>query len=147
MVDVINTSLTMYVGTDDGGKLSISIPRYVLDSKQNDVDASFEVLVDGKIVKHQESEGIGNDRIVSLQVDSDSKVLSIVGNTISDKTREVLQTMDVMPSATEKPTHSKGYEIICEGKVWVESLKGKLACTFPSTAKKLVECGWGTILE
>ena len=147
MVDVVNTSLTMDIGTDDGGRLSISIPRYVLDSKLNDVDVSFEVLADGKTVKHQESEGPGNDRIVSLQVDSDSKVLSIVGNTISEETREVLQTMDVMPSATEKPTHSKGYEIICEGKVWVESLKGKLVCTFPSTAKKLVERGWGTILE
>jgi hypothetical protein len=47
----------------------------------------------------------------------------------------------------QEPSLSKGYEIICESKVWVENLKGKIACTFPSTAKKLVERGWGTILE
>ena len=29
----------------------------------------------------------------------------------------------------------------------VENLKGKIVCTFPSTAKKLIERGWGTMLE
>ena len=146
MVDVVNTALTMNIGTDDGGRLTVNIPRYILDSQQNDVDLPFEVSVDGKTVKHQESEGPANDRIVSLQVESNSRIISITGNTISEETRESLQTMD-MPPMTQEPIHSKGFEIICEGKVWVESLKGKIACTFPSTAQKLVERGWGTILE
>ena len=146
MLDVVDTALTMDIGTDDGGRLTVSIPRYVLDSMQNDVDTPFIVSVDGKTMKHQESKGPGNERVVSLLVDANSKNILIAGNTISEKIKESLQTMD-MPPMKQEPVLSKGYEIICEGKVWVESLKGKIACTFPSTAKKLVERGWGTILE
>jgi hypothetical protein len=102
-----------------------------------DADLPFEVSVDGKTVKHQESVNSFNERVVSLDVKPNSETLFISGS--------VLQT--TATPITQEPSLSKGYEIICEGKVWVESLKGKLACTFPSTAKQLVERGWGTILE
>jgi len=36
---------------------------------------------------------------------------------------------------------------ICIDKVWMENTKGKIACVTPSTAEKLVERGWGTMLE
>lgn len=36
---------------------------------------------------------------------------------------------------------------ICIEKVWIENTKGKIACVTPSTAEKLVERGWGTLLE
>jgi hypothetical protein len=36
---------------------------------------------------------------------------------------------------------------ICEGKVWMENTKGRIAWVKASTAEKLVERGWGTILE
>ena len=36
---------------------------------------------------------------------------------------------------------------ICIDKVWVENSKGKIACVTESTAEKLVERGWGTMLE
>ncbi len=36
---------------------------------------------------------------------------------------------------------------ICIDKVWIENTKGKIACVSPSTADKLVERGWGTLLE
>lgn len=36
---------------------------------------------------------------------------------------------------------------ICIYKVWTENTKGKIACVTPSTAEKLVERGWGTLLE
>jgi len=36
---------------------------------------------------------------------------------------------------------------ICIDKVWLENSKGKIACVFPSTADKLVERGWGTVLS
>ena len=39
------------------------------------------------------------------------------------------------------------YTQICVDKVWVEKTKGKIACVTPSTADKLVERGWGTLLE
>ncbi|KAF6245201.1 YncE family protein [Nitrosopumilus sp. b2] len=145
IVDVVNAELKMNVGTDDGGKLTINIPRYVLDSKLLDADTPFDVSIDGTIVEHQESEGINNDRIVSLSVKPGSEILTISGSKISIETRESLGTMSGTP--TEEPSLSKGYDIVCEGKVWIESMKGKIACTFPATAKKLVERGWGVILE
>jgi len=39
------------------------------------------------------------------------------------------------------------YDQICIDKVWLENSKGKIACVTTSTAEKLVERGWGTILE
>ena len=36
---------------------------------------------------------------------------------------------------------------ICIDKVWIESEKGRIACVTSSTAEKLVERGWGTILS
>ena len=36
---------------------------------------------------------------------------------------------------------------ICFDKVWIENSKGKIACVTPSTAEKLVERGWGTMLD
>jgi len=143
-VDVTNTVLVMDVGTDDGGKITVSIPRYVLDSQLIDADLPFEVSVDGKTVKHQESVNPFNHRVVTLDVEPNSKILSISGSVVSVETSEQIQTSAIPITET---LHSKGYEIICEGKVWVESLKGKIACTFPSTAKQLVERGWGTLLE
>ncbi len=140
VVDVVNTILLMNIGTDDGGKIEVSVPRYVLDSQLMESDIPFEVLIDDKPVEHQESVNPHNDRVISVNVKPNSETLSISGSEIS------LQTM-TPPPMTAEPSLSKGYEIICEGKVWVESLKGKLVCTFPSTAQKLVERGWGTILE
>jgi len=36
---------------------------------------------------------------------------------------------------------------ICIDKVWLESAKGRIACVTPTTAEKLVERGWGTLLD
>ena len=36
---------------------------------------------------------------------------------------------------------------ICIDKVWIENSKGKIACVTLSTADKLVERGWGTLLN
>jgi len=39
------------------------------------------------------------------------------------------------------------YSQICIDKVWIEKTTGKIACVTPSTADKLVERGWGTLLS
>ncbi len=36
---------------------------------------------------------------------------------------------------------------ICIDKVWIENSKGKIACVIPTTADKLVQRGWGTLLD
>ncbi len=47
----------------------------------------------------------------------------------------------------EEADAALGPNQICIDKVWIESTKGKIACVTPSTAEKLVERGWGTLLE
>jgi len=47
----------------------------------------------------------------------------------------------------EEADAALGPSQICIDKVWIESTKGKIACVTPSTAEKLVERGWGTLLE
>ncbi len=39
------------------------------------------------------------------------------------------------------------YIQICVDKVWLESTNGRIACVTPSTADKLVQRGWGTLLD
>ena len=36
---------------------------------------------------------------------------------------------------------------ICIDKVWIENIRGKIACVTPNTAEKLVQRGWGTLLS
>ena len=39
------------------------------------------------------------------------------------------------------------YIQICVDKVWIESVNNRIACVTPTTAEKLVERGWGTLLD
>jgi len=50
--------------------------------------------------------------------------------------------------ASTFPFSEAGAELtqICIDKVWLESTNGRIACVTPSTAEKLVERGWGTML-
>ncbi len=45
-------------------------------------------------------------------------------------------------SAIDMPAYTQ----ICVDKVWLESINGRIACVTLSTAEKLVERGWGTLL-
>ena len=60
--------------------------------------------------------------------------------TISILTIGILTLMPLEESGAE-------HNLICIDKVWMESTKGRIACVTPSTAEKLVERGWGTLLE
>ena len=45
------------------------------------------------------------------------------------------------------PLSEAANDQICIDKVWIENAKGKIACVTQSTADKLVERGWGTMLD
>jgi len=51
--------------------------------------------------------------------------------------------------ASTFPFSEAGAELtqICIDKVWLESTNGRIACVTPSTADKLVQRGWGTLLD
>jgi YVTN family beta-propeller protein len=140
-VNTVSNTLVMDLQTEDGGKVALHIPRNVLDAKKNDgSDARFEISVDGKIVSHDETKLDQHTRVLSLQIPRNAQSISVSGTISAQDTGESMQS-----KADEDTMMSK--EIVCEDKVWVESSKGKIACVTSSTAMKLVERGWGMLLE
>ena len=73
------------------------------------------------------------------------KILSTVNITLA--TEYPIQSMQLQKylELFLIPVSDTGEDKACEGKIWIESTRGKLACVFPATAKKLVERGWGKL--
>jgi len=53
----------------------------------------------------------------------------------------------IVPALSFSDALATEYTQICIDKVWIENKKGKIACVTTSTAEKLVERGWGTMLD
>ena len=141
IIDSEKYLLYLSIQSEDGGKAAISFPRSVLDSQENGTDIPFEIKIDDVKVDSTESTIGEKIRMVSVNVPKGAESIIIKGN----------KSIQIMPN-TEKVTDSKSMEIssekiICEGKVWVENAKGKIACVTPSTAEILVKRGWGNYLE
>ena len=134
-LNVEQLSITAGLVTLDGGSLSIQIPRSLLVSETDGVDTKFSVLVDGKSVTVDEMQSTDEYRNISFFVPERSTELEIRG---SDILPEPEQTI------AEVWDESK---IMCQDKVWIESIKGKIACVSGPTALLLEERGWGSILE
>ncbi|MGD8431717.1 MAG: YncE family protein [Nitrosopumilaceae archaeon] len=140
VVNLENYSLDMTIDTDDGGRIAIDIPRDVLDSKQDGSDVPFEVTIDKTKVDFTESINDNKRRVISVLVPKDSEIISIKGN-------KAVQAMTPVEDSAHESIPMSPSRIICEGKVWVENTKGRIACVTPSTAEKLVERGWGNYLD
>lgn len=152
----INTETNMLMlslQTEDGGKVAVHIPRNLLDAKRVDgTDARFKVTVDGNTIPHEESKMDAKTRTISLQVPQMAHSMTISGTISANEmstipTDDSVQDKKTVQPEQPKPEPMQDKEIICEGMVWIESTKGRIACVTPSTAQKLVERGWGTILE
>ena len=57
----------------------------------------------------------------------------------------LILTLGIIPALSF--VDASEYTQICIDKVWIESTNNRIACVTPSTAEKLVERGWGTLLE
>jgi len=57
----------------------------------------------------------------------------------------LILTIGIIPtiSSSDMPAFPQ----ICVDKVWIESVSNRIACVTPTTAEKLVERGWGTLLD
>jgi YVTN family beta-propeller protein len=140
VIDLENYSLDLTIDTDDGGRIAISIPRDVLDSKQDGSDAPFEVTIDKTKVDFTESINDDKRRVISVLVPKDSETISVKGN-------KAVQAMTPVENSKRESIPVTPSQVICEGKVWVENTKGRIACVTPSTAEKLVDRGWGNYLD
>lgn len=135
VLSVSELSISADVVTQDGGSLSVQIPRSLLVSENNGVESKFSVTVDGNAVSVSEMNSTDEYRNISFFVPEESTTLEIKGSDIFPEPKQ-----SVMEGWTEA-------KIMCQEKVWIESADGKIACVSGSTALKLEERNWGTILE
>jgi YVTN family beta-propeller protein len=150
-VNTETNTLTINLQTEDGGKATVNIPRSVLDAKRTDgSDAKFEVKINDKVTSYDELTPDAKTRALSFQAPPDAQSLTISGTISAQETGESMQnemTAEHMQGEMTTEPEIIGKDIICQDKVWVENTKGKIACVTPSTAQKLVERGWGNLLE
>src|SRR5215467_6469603 len=79
--DKDKTTLVFLLGsTADNGKLTIELPRNVLDAKsQGNTDTKFNVRIDNKGVDYKELAANLNARILQIGFNKDDRMLEIVG--------------------------------------------------------------------
>jgi len=83
-VSMGNKTLTMSVKTQDGGNLTMELPRLLIDSKQGTADTQFQISVDGKPSNYQEAQPITaadgtQSRVISLFIPKDSAKIEVTG--------------------------------------------------------------------
>lgn len=143
-LNIEDTSIESQITTQDGGDLTVEIPCNVLVAQDNDGQKSeFEVTIDDVPVTYEEIMDSNACRSISFFVPENSRNLQIKGTDVLVEQPSTPETSTPTPSMEL----TDGSKLICKDKVWMESTKGKIACVFPSTAQKLVERGWGTILS
>ncbi|MHB8602319.1 MAG: hypothetical protein ACYC6W_02840 [Nitrosotalea sp.] len=76
-MDAQSTSLILSVNTTSNGTLTVSIPRALLDSKENNQDTQFIVLVDGQEVKYTETTSM-IVRTLTIPFESGSEKIQII---------------------------------------------------------------------
>ncbi len=83
-VNIANKTLTMPIKTQDGGNLTLELPRQLIDAKQGNIDSQFRITIDGKTSSYQEGQPITapdgtQSRVISLFVPKGSANLEVAG--------------------------------------------------------------------
>jgi len=82
-VDIESKALVLRTEADDGGKLSMSIPRTILDSKDSqNADKAFVVYADQKIVGQDSLSADESVRVISVQIPKGTESVTISGTTV-----------------------------------------------------------------
>lgn len=75
-------SLTVRVQPSGTGILSITLPRSLIDSKQNGQDSNYVVQVDGMAAAFNETRTDTSSRTLSIQFESKNNAITIIGTQI-----------------------------------------------------------------
>ena len=77
-----NLSLLLKISSTSNGKLTIELPRYVIDSKkQGNVDDNYAVFVDGQYTAADEIRTTAQARTLMVGFDNGTSVIEITGTT------------------------------------------------------------------
>ncbi len=80
-VDIESKALILNTQTEDGGMVTISIPRSVLDAKKGTEDSLFMVYADDKLIDQDVMPGDETVRVVSAQIPKGTETVTISGTT------------------------------------------------------------------
>jgi YVTN family beta-propeller protein len=88
VMDIPTRTLSMGVSTEDGGELTLELPRYMIDSGQQNASIPFQVTVDGNPVEYQEGELItssedgSQSRQITVFIPAGSTRLDVIGTQV-----------------------------------------------------------------
>ena len=88
VLNITTRTLSMQVNTEDGGELTLELPRYLIDSGQQNNDTQFQVTIDGNPAQYEEGELITSAedgtqfRQITVFVPAGSTRLDVVGTQI-----------------------------------------------------------------
>ena len=91
VLDVASLTMSMAVSTEDGGDLTLELPRYIIDSIQGNTDTQFQVTIDGNPVQYEEGEQVisaedgSQSRQITVFVPAGSIRLDILGSEVLSK--------------------------------------------------------------
>lgn len=88
IMDTSNKTLSMAISTEDGGDLTLVLPRYMIDSRQENTDTKFQVMIDGNPAEYQEGELItssedgSQSRQITAFIPAGSTRLDVIGTQV-----------------------------------------------------------------
>lgn len=80
--DFTSLLLTVETSATDDGELMITLPRELVDAKNNGADDSFIVLVDGDEVDYEEHHTTDTERALTIQLPAGVAEVEIVGSQV-----------------------------------------------------------------
>ncbi len=110
-------SIEILIDATDDGKLTLGVPRIVLDSRTEGAegdDVPFSVLIDGEIVDAVESNSIMTRTLIIDFSADDRQVIEIIGSWIVDMRPGVAATVSV---STNRADYTSGDSIVVSGSV------------------------------
>ncbi len=140
--------------TANKGELIIDIPRALLDSKLNDKDDEFFIILDGEDIESFTEIRHENSRKFQIPLIDNSKELEIIGS-ISWQNNEIACDVVhnppysfVLPPLKQLKNGISTNDVICkEGYELIFRSTTSIACVTSETAEKLIERGWSKTLD
>ncbi|QUC64374.1 HYR domain-containing protein [Nitrosopumilus sp. K4] len=114
--DMDAISLIVSIDTFNEGYVTLHLPRTLIDSKYQNNDSKFFVLVDGDTKDYDET-STSEIRTITIPFRAGSEEIEIIGTHLLSETSQSLSTVPVIEVETNKQTYSDGEILYVTGKV------------------------------
>ena len=152
-----SVSVVTLFTSDNMGRLTLDIPRNMMDAKYKDVDEELFVLLDGEEIEFEETSN-NHSREVTIHFEPGSHELEIATTWIltlenkgsACKTIHEPPYSYILPPLKQMKNNIHPQDVICEPnlvKMQKTSLISTASCVKPSSIEKLIERGWSDNFE